>query len=119
MLPVILSSDLPDTSRYLVLLRQACAENRLADAERLHTKALEQFADDMSITWLGYKIMGNEEEAVETLVEFDAKDDMITMVAFLGYGTFDARPYPNLMAVLETQGIERGEPVKTPYQCRR
>ena len=63
--------------------------------------------------------MDNEEEAIATLAEYDAKNDMITMVAFLSYGTFDSRPYPNLMAVLESQGIERGEPVKTPYQCRR
>jgi TolB-like protein len=118
-LPVILSSDLPDSSRYLVLLRQACAENRLADAERLYAKALVEYVDDASITWLGHKIMGYEEDAIDTLMDFDTNNDMIVLVSFLGYGTFDARPYPNLMAVLESQGIERGEPVKTPYQCRR
>ena len=106
-------------SRYLVLLRQACAENRLADAIRLHTKAMEQFPDDPSIMWLGHKIMGNKEEAVETLMEFDAKGDTMTMTAFLSYGSFDATPYPNLMAVLEAQGIEREEVIKLPYQCRR
>ncbi len=118
-LPVILASDLPDDSRYLVLLRQACAENRLADAIRLHTKAMEQFPDEPSIMWLGHKIMGNKEEAVETLMEFDAKGDTMTMTAFLSYGSFDATPYPNLMTVLEAQGIERGEVIKLPYQCRR
>jgi hypothetical protein len=101
------------------LLRQACAENRLADAERLYAKALVEFSDDASITWLGQKIMGYEEDAIDTLMDFDTNNDMIVLVSFLGYGTFDARPYPNLMAVLESQGIERGEPVKTPYQCRR
>jgi TolB-like protein len=118
-LPVILASDLPDDSRYLVLLRQACAENRLADAIRLHTKGNEQHADDASITWIGHLIMGNEEQAVEALMAFDDEQDMITMTSFLGYGTFDPRPYPNLMAVLESQGIEWSEPVETPYQCRR
>ncbi len=118
-LPVILASDMPDDSRYLVLLRQACAENRLADATRLYTKALEQFADDASIMWLSHLIMGNEEEAVEALMAFDADRDMITMTSFLGYGTFDREPYPNLTAVLESQGIGWGEPVETPYQCRR
>jgi len=118
-LPVILSSDLPDDSRYLVLLRQACAENRLADAERLYTKALDQFSDDASIIWLGHKIMGKQDEAVEALMDNDVNNDMITLVSFLGYGTFDPRPYPNLMAVLESQGIKLGEPVKTPYECRQ
>ena len=118
-LPVILASDLPDDSRYLVLLRQACAENRLADAKRLYTKGIEQFADDASIIWLGHKIMGNEEEALEALMAFDDEQDMITMTSFLGYGTLDRSRYPNLMAVLESQGIESSEPVETPYECRR
>ena len=118
-LPVILASDLPDDSRYLVLLRQACAENRIADAKRLYTKGIEQFADDASIIWLAHLIMGNEEEAFEALKAFDDEQEMITMTSFLGYGTFDRRRYPNLMAVLESQGIEWGGPVETPYQCRR
>jgi TolB-like protein len=118
-LPVILASDLPDDSRFLVLLRQACAENRTADAEDLYSKGLQQFADDPSITWISHKIMGNAEEAAATLAEFDAANDMMTMTAFLGYGSFDASPYPNLTALLEAQGIERGEPVTLPYRCRR
>jgi len=118
-LPVILASDLPDDSRHLVLLRQACAENRLADADRLYTKAIVQFAGNTSIIWLSHLIMGNEEEAVETLMDYDSKNDMITMAAFLGYGSFDATPYPNLTSLLESQGLERGELVKIPYQCRR
>ena len=63
--------------------------------------------------------MGNEEHAVETLMAYDDEQDMITMTSFLGYGTFDPRPYPNLMAVLDSQGIEWSEPVELPYQCRR
>ncbi len=118
-LPVILASDMPDDSRYLVLLRQACAENRLADAIRLHTKGNEKFADDASIIWLAHLIMGNKEEAIQSLTEYDSNEDMMTLTSFLSYGTFDPRPYLNLMAVLESQGIEWGEPVETPYQCRR
>ena len=118
-LPVILASDLPDDSRHLVLLRQACAENRIADADRLYTKALVQFAGDPSIIWLSHLIMGNDEEAVEVLMDYDTRNDMITMSAFLSYGSFDSTPYPNLTALLESQGMERGELIKLPYQCRR
>ena len=118
-LPVILASDLPDDSRYLVLLRQACAENRLADAKRLYTKGIEQFADEVSIIWLSHLIMGNDEEALEGLMELDSNQDMASLTSFLTYGTFDPRPYPNLMAVLESQGMDRGEVIKIPYQCRR
>jgi tetratricopeptide (TPR) repeat protein len=118
-LPVILASDMPDDSRYLVLLRQACAENRLADAVRLHTKAVEQHGDDASITWIGHLIMGNDDKASESLMEYDSNEDMMTLTSFLSYGTFDPRPYPNLMVILESQRIEWAEPVKVPYQCRR
>jgi hypothetical protein len=44
---------------------------------------------------------------------------MLTMAAFLGYGSFDPSPYPNLMAVLDSQSIERGEVVELPYRCMR
>lgn len=64
-------------------------------------------------------VMGNQAEATATLAPYDVRNDMITMVSFLGYGNFDARPDPNLMAVLESQGIERGIPVELPYQCRQ
>ena len=119
LVPIIQASDLPEDSRYLVMLRQACAENRLADATRLHTRGNAQNVGDASITWLGHRIMGNDEEAVDTLMAYDDAQDMITMTSFLGYGTFDPRPFPNLMAVLAGQGIDRAEVVDMPYQCRR
>ncbi len=108
----------PGDSRYLVALRQACAENRIADAERLFSKVAEEIADDPSIAWLSQLILGHNGQAVDVLREYNARDDMTTMTSFLTYGTFDARPYPNLMALLESEGIERGELVKLPYQCR-
>ncbi len=119
LVPMIQASDVPETSRYLVSLRQACAENRLADAERLHTRGNAQYVGDASISWLGHRIMGNDEEAVAALMPYDEAQDMITMTSFLGYRTFDPRPFPNLMAVLAGQRIDPWEVVVMPYQCRR
>ena len=119
LLPVILSSDIPETSRHLVLLRQACAEGRLGDARQLYERGIEKFADDVSITWLNHLIVGNTEEAAATLMELDAAGNIMGISDFLSYGTFDATPFPNLVALLESQGIERGEPVKMSYQCKR
>jgi TolB-like protein len=118
-LPIILASDLPDDSRYLVLLRQACAERRIEDAERLYQQALVDYAGDPSTNWIGNKIMGYDDKASEVLAEYDARNDMMTMVDFMSYGTFDASPHPNLTALLESQGIERGDPIETPYRCHR
>jgi hypothetical protein len=119
LVPILRASDLPEESRYLVSLRQACGENRLADATRLHSRGNEQNVGDASITWLGHRIMGNDEEAVATLMAYDDAQDMVTMTSFLSYGTFDPRPFKNLMAILDGQGIERAEVLDMPYQCRR
>ena len=116
LLPYILSSDLPESSRYLVLLRQACAENRLSDARKLYERALRQFADQRSIIWLSHLIIGDMEAAAATLAPLDDPDDLRGLADFLSYGTFDPRPYPNLMALLEGQGIKRVEQIVVPYQ---
>lgn len=117
LLPFILSSDLPEDSRYLVLLRQACAENRIADARRMYERGIVQFADDHSIIWISNLIMGEQDAASAALTELDDADDLSGLADFLSYGTFDPRPYPNLVALLELQAIERGEPDVPPYQC--
>lgn len=118
-MPVILASDVPEDARYMVLLRQACAEKRLADAEKLYRRGQERFADDYSIMWLSHKIMGDEEAAIATLSELDDAKDLTGLADFLSYGTFDARPFPNLMAFLESQGIEPREPIEVAYRCDR
>lgn len=118
LLPHILSSDLPESSRYLVLLRQACAERRVNDARKLYERGLRQFADSASTMWISHLIMGDQEKAVASLATLDDPDDLRGLSDFLTYGTFDPRPYPNLQAMLELQGIERPQALVPPYQCR-
>ena len=118
LMPTILSSDLPEDSRYLVLLRQACAENRADDALRMYERGLRQFAGDYSIIWLSHLIMGDSEAAIATLQELDKADDLAGLADFLTYGYFDPSQYPNLQTLLENQGIQGGEPVVPPYQCK-
>lgn len=118
LLPFILSSDLPEDSRYLVLLRQACAENRLSDAQKLYERGLRQFAEKSSTTWLSHVIMGDRQAADESLAALDDPDDLRGLADFLSYGTFDPRSYPNLEMLLEGQGIERQMILEPPYQCR-
>jgi TolB-like protein len=117
LMPTILSSDLPEDSRYLVLLRQACAENRVDDAKRMYERGLRQFADEHSIVWLSHLIMGDSEAAFATLQELDNADDLSGLADFLTYGYFDASQFPNLRALLENQGIQRSNVHVPPYQC--
>jgi TolB-like protein len=118
LLPFILSSDLPDDSRYLVLLRQACAENRVHDARRLYERGKREYADDTSIIWLSHLIMNQPKAAAEFLTPLDGADDLRGIADFLTYGTFDPRPYPNLMFLLQSQGVDKPEPQVQPYRCR-
>jgi TolB-like protein len=119
LLPVILSSDLPEFSRYLVLLRQACAENRVHDAQRMYERGLRQFAGDYSNMWLSNLIMGETEAANAALMPLDQSGDLSGLADFLSYGSFDAGAFPNLLALLQNQGLESREPVTLPYQCGR
>ena len=56
--------------------------------------------------------------AVELLRQIDETGDLNTLRDYMTYAYFDARPFPNLMAFLESQGITPREPRKIPYQCR-
>jgi TolB-like protein len=116
-MPLLLDSDLPATSLYLVSLRQACTEQKIAEARRIFAKGNRNFAGNDSIIWLGHRIMGQEQFAVDTLMPLDDAGDMRAMTGYLAYSFFDPRPFPNLMAFLQAQGIERGEPPVQPYRC--
>jgi len=117
--PTILASDLEEENRYLVQLRQACAERRVADAAGLHRAGLEKFADRQSILWLAYGIMGDEESAAHLLDPYDAAGDFLAIDAFVTYPNFDPRHYPNFMKKVSGQGFEDREVLPPPYRCNR
>ena len=115
---ILRSSDLPEETRSLVDLRQACAENRFSDAARVYDRLLADHGDETSIVWISHRIMNQDEKAIETLLTFDESDDLRSLRNFLSYAYFDARPFPNLMAMLESYGVEPREPRDIPYQCK-
>jgi hypothetical protein len=118
LLPLLASSDLPDDSRSLVALRQNCAENKVENATRVFEYLQETHGDDTSIMWISNLIMGRNEAAQQIMMPFDESGDLETLTDFLNYAYFDARAYPNLMAMLKSQGIEPREPKEIPYRCR-
>jgi hypothetical protein len=61
--------------------------------------------------------MQREEEAIETLMPLDEREELGGIGDFLSYAYFDARPYPNLMALLDTEGVEPRNPREIPYRC--
>jgi len=117
LLPLLASSDLPDESRKLVALRQTCAENKVANAMRIFEELKEGYADDVSIMWISNRIIGREEEARQIMMTLDEDGDLETLSDYLSYAYFDAHAYPNLMAMLRSQGIEPRAPKEIPYRC--
>ena len=115
---IIQSSDLPEDSRLMVSLRQACAENRQSDAMRIYDRFKTDYADQTSILWISHRIMGNDQDAFETLKGFDENENLNAIGDFLSYAYFDARSFPNLMVLLKAQGIEPREPREIPYRCK-
>lgn len=115
---IIQSTDLPEESRQLVRLRQSCAENRLADATRLYDQLQTNNTDQHSTRWISNLLMAKDLDAFETLKGLDEREDLRSLGDFLSYAYFDARPFPNLMALLEAQGLEPREPLEIPYRCK-
>lgn len=117
-MPTILTSDLDDINKFLVMLRQACAEGDSAKAKRIFERGQIDHADSPSTLWLSQTIMSRDDEAVQTLMPFDDAEDFAALADFLGYGRFDATKFPNFHAMLESQGIKphAGQPV--PYACK-
>jgi len=112
------TSDLPEDNRLTVQMRQACAENRVADATRIHARLRRDYGDDVSTMWISNSIMGNDHDAYEVLRPLDDEEDLGRLGDFLIYAYFDAKPFPNLMTLLESQGIEPREPREIPYSCK-
>jgi hypothetical protein len=105
----------------MVKIRQACAEGRVADADALY--AGSEFRDltvtRSNIQWLALKTLGRDAEAEALLRPLDEPDTLFTLAGFLTYTYFDPRPFPNLSAALEAQGVQRHNPTRLNFACRR
>lgn len=118
LIPAIEASDLPETTRTIILLRQACAEGKLAEARRIFEEFDAKFSDDLSMAWISHKIMGLDDEAHAMLAPLDENREFDALFDFVSYHYFDARKYPNLVELIRSQGVEPREPLEMPYRCK-
>jgi TolB-like protein len=118
LIPAIEASDMPEGTRTIILLRQACAEGKLAEARRVFEKFDANFSDDLSMRWISHKIMGLDDEAHEMLAPLDENREFEALSDFVSYHYFDARKYPNLVELIKSQGVEPREPLEMPYRCK-
>ena len=114
------SSDV--SSIAMVDVRQACAENRAADANRIYEDYLASAPSTGIVAdnrWLFLQTLGRYDEAIEAVRFLDEGDGLYALSGFLNYTHFDPRPFPNLLARLEAQGIERPPATEIPFACGR
>jgi TolB-like protein len=118
LIPAIEASDMPEDTRTIIHLRQACAEGKLTEARRVFDKFNANFGDDLSMRWISHKIMGLDDEAHEMLAPLDENREFESLFDFVSYHYFDARQYPNLVELLKSQGVEPRDPLEMPYRCK-
>ena len=118
LLPAIQASDLPEQTRTLTLLRQACAEGDLKEAERVYDVMMAKHSEDLSMNWISKKIRGRDEEAQRLLKPYDENMELDVLMDFVSYHYFDPTPFPNLVQYLKSQSVEPRKPLEMTYRCR-
>jgi TolB-like protein len=100
--------------------RHACAEGRTDDVRAI----LESVyggdnigANSGNPAWLMLKMLGEEEQALSVLRNFEFDDVPFVIAAWLSYPTFDPAPFPAIMAILERENVDRPPTLQLPYAC--
>jgi TolB-like protein len=98
--------------------RQACAEDRPEEVRRI----LGIYGPDITVNaanplWLIYKMLGEDEKALEVLRHFENPQVPFILAAWMNYRQFDPTPFPALMQVLERENVDRPPAIVLPYAC--
>jgi hypothetical protein len=112
---VIRGSEFPIDNIYLVELRQACAEGDLEKAREFTDKIMVSRNTEDSVHYITLQVMSRPDEAHRFLVE--KKLNLHEVKSFMTYPYFDHTYFPELVASLERQGIERPFIKSPPYAC--
>ena len=99
----------------IMRLRQACAEDRVAEADALY----EALDPGSNVQWLYLKTLGFDDRARELLRPLDTPENLVTLSGYLSYRFFEPRDYPLLWRVLTAQGINRPPATPLAYRCQR
>jgi len=118
LLPAIQASDLPEESRTLAVMRQACAEGNLKEAERAYDVMMTKHADNLSTNWISKKIIGRDAEAQQLLEPYNERMELDVLMDFVSYHYFDPTPFPHLVQYLKSQGVEPRKPLEMAYRCK-
>jgi TolB-like protein/Tfp pilus assembly protein PilF len=101
----------------LVRARQACAEGRRAEVEAIYAALDTNDNYDLSSRWHMSKLLGKEQQATDALQPYANSGVPYMLTSFLVYISFDPSPFPEVMAVLDREGVNRPPPVEIPFKC--
>jgi TolB-like protein len=103
------------SGRTLVRIRQACAEGRVSDADRIY----EEAGPGTATRWLYLKTLGRDEEARTFLQPLDTPETLSVLAGYLGYVSFEARDFPVMWQALTAQDVHRPPARPLRYRCQR
>jgi TolB-like protein len=101
-------------NKWLVQLRQACAEGRPSDAAAIMERVQ---ADGGTSTWIALKILGRDGAAEQDIADVMNSPIPYQRLNYLGLRIFDPAPFPAAMEMLERENIVRPPALPIPYRC--
>ena len=113
----IKASQMEWFNRDLATMRQACADGDTEAALRIHERFRNEYTKGETALWISYQMLGQREQARAVLTPSDESNQIFSLASYLNYPYFDPRPFPNLMRVLNQQGMERPPPIDIPFRC--
>lgn len=116
LLPQITASRLPEATRLLAEMRQACAEGRTAEAAAIRRRI--DAGGTLSNRWIAAQLTGDLDTATDLLRPLDTPERLATLMQFRINPTFDSRSYPLLVSQLARNGVAPGVPIAPPHGCQ-
>jgi TolB-like protein len=116
LIPRLEASQLSSVNLAYVALRQFCADGDVEAARSVMDELEANYGDDT--LWIPYHLTGQLDKVEAVMRPIHDSGQLFALSEFLNYPYFDPNPYPNLMKVLEREGINRPDPVDIPFACQ-
>ena len=99
--------------------RQFCAEGQAGEVRKIFEQVYggEITVNSGNPAWLVLKMLGEDEQAIEVLRNFEDPQAPFLMANWLSYKHFDPAPFPALVRVLERENVDRPPTTTLPYAC--
>ncbi len=101
----------------LMEAREACAAGDREAAQEVLDRLDPQAGNFTSMTWMINSLLGNRRAQFDAVKPIEATGVPYQLAVLMFYPQFDPRPFPSVMAVLEREGIDPGEPRVEPFAC--